>query len=127
MADTCSLTATTALAFGTIDASTNTSETTPGVVQVLCTGPHVGVSVTMDGGDNPSGGVRYMSDGGSNTLPYFIYSDAGHSGAVAEGGTIFSGNISANVAQNIQVFGQVPSGTYDAGNYSDVIVVTLTY
>jgi spore coat protein U-like protein len=127
VADTCTLTATTTLDFGTVTASTTTSEDTAGELEILCTGAHIGVTVTMDGGDNPSGGQRYLSDGGSNTIAYSIHSDSGHTSAVAIDGTIFTGNISANVAQPVPVYGQIPSGSYNAGSYGDTITATLTY
>ena len=125
--DTCTLSAVTALQFGTIDASAISSEDIAGVLQILCTGAHAGVSVTMDSGDFESGGTRYMSDGGSETLPYTIHSDPGHTNAIAVDGTIYTGNISANVTQSISVYGQIPTGTYNAGTYTDVITATLTY
>ena len=127
VADTCTLSAITALQFGTIDETTTSDETTAGELQILCTGAHAGVTVTMDGGTNESGGTRYMSDGGSATVPYAIHSDSGHTSAISSGGTIFTGNVSANVVEAIPVYGQVPSGTYDAGSYTDTITATLTY
>ena len=125
--DSCTLTAATALAFASIDTSSASNEVTPGSVVVLCTGNRTGASVTLGGGENISGGTRRMASTGGAFLPYSVYADASRSSAIASGGTLFSGNITALVPQAIAVHGQVPAGSYSAGLYSDTILVTLTH
>lgn len=127
VADTCAITATTALAFATIDGGSVTDETVNGVLTVVCTSAKTGVTVDMAGGNNASGGQRRMSDGGTAFLPYNIHSDSGHASEVAIDGEIYNGNVSAAVPLLISVYGQIPSGSYTAGVYTDTILVTLTY
>ncbi|GAA6187912.1 spore coat U domain-containing protein [Litorivita sp. NS0012-18] len=125
--DSCTLTAATALSFATIDSANASNEVTPGSIVVLCTGNRTGASVALSGGDNFSGGTRKMVSTSGDLLPYSIYSDAGRSSAIASGGAVFSGNLSAVVPQVIPVYGQIPAGSYSAGLYTDTILVTLTH
>ncbi|KDB04123.1 hypothetical protein U879_08425, partial [Defluviimonas sp. 20V17] len=125
--NSCTVTAPTAIAFGPITASTTTNQTTAGVVSVDCTANQASVSVTLDGGANVSTGQRRMSDGGTNYMPYNLFSDASHTTSIAVGGTIYSGGITALTPQNISIYGQVPPGSYVAGSYTDTVLVTLTY
>ena len=125
--DSCTVTAATALSFATIDSSSASNEITPGSIVVLCTGNRTGATVTLGAGENLAGGTRRMESTGGDMLPYSVFSDAGHSSEVASGGTIFSGNITAVVPQPILVYGQIPAGDYNAGLYSDTILVTLTH
>ena len=127
VADSCTLTAVTALSFASIDSSSASNEVTPGSIVVLCTGNRTGASVTLGAGENESGGTRRMASTGGDLLPYTVYSDAGHSSVVASGGTVFSGNLTAVVPQAIPVYGQIPAGSYSAGLYTDTILVTLNH
>ncbi len=127
VADSCVLTTATALTFATINAGADTNQVTPGSIAVLCTGSRTGVTVTLGDGENKTGSTRRMASTGGDYLPYSVYSDAGHASAVAPGEAIFSGDITAIVPQVIPVYGQIPSGSYTAGLYSDTILVTLTH
>lgn len=125
VSNSCSI-ATSALDFSLLNVGAATNEATAGEVEVTCTASQTGTTVTIDGGQHVSAGQRRLESGGS-FVPYNIYTDAGRSSAVAENGAIYSGNISAATPQTIMVYGQVPSGTYVAGSYTDVVTVTLTY
>ncbi|MBU2983079.1 spore coat U domain-containing protein [Lentibacter algarum] len=127
VADSCTLTSATALSFASIDSSTASNEITPGSIVVLCTGSRTGATVTLGAGQNEEGGTRKMASTGGDLLPYTVFSDAGHSSAVASGGTVFSGNLTAVVPQAIPVYGQIPPGSYSAGLYTDTILVTLNH
>lgn len=126
--DTCILTAPIPLTFGTLDASSDTTQTTPGQIAVTCTAAKTGVTITLGGGGAASSGLRHMSDlAGENTLPYRLYSDATHEDEVAVDGTVYNGDISAVLELPISVYGKIPAGSYATGAYSDTVLVTLTY
>lgn len=124
--DTCVVSAT-ALAFADLETSGPTTEVAPGEITVTCTADKTGLTVALGGGGNATGGQRRMDDGGGNFVPYDIHSDSGHSSEVAIGANIFSGNVTATVPQVIEVYGEVPAGSYASGNYGDTVLITVTY
>ncbi|UOA26193.1 spore coat U domain-containing protein [Pseudosulfitobacter sp. DSM 107133] len=125
--DTCTLNAATALSFASIDTGAATSQVTPGSLAVICTSSRSDISVSLGAGENASGGTRRMISTDGNFLPYSVYSDAGHSSAVGAAENVYSGDVTAAVPLVIPVYGQIPAGSYNAGLYSDTILVTLTY
>lgn len=125
--DTCTLNAATALSFASIDNSAPTSQAIPGSLAVICTSTRSDISVSLGSGENASGGTRRMISTDGNYLPYSVYADAGHSSAVAAAENIYSGDVTAAIPLVIPVYGQIPAGSYNAGLYSDTILVTLTY
>jgi spore coat protein U-like protein len=127
VADTCILATGTALSFATVDTTTTSNQVTPGAVTVTCTATRGAITVTLDGGDNVNGSTRYMKSTNNDLLPYAVFSDSGHSEAVAPGGTIYDQGVTAAIPKVIPVYGQVPAGDYSAGTYSDTITVTLSY
>lgn len=126
VADTCIVSATT-LTFGSLSGATTTDEATAGNIALTCTSNKTGVTVALGGGDSALGGQRRMSDSGSNYVPYDLFSDDTHNDDVAINGNIFSGNVTAAIPQSIDVYGQVPAGSYAAGAYTDTVVITVTY
>ena len=126
VANSCTLTTTTAVSFLTIDPSTDTNETTPGVLSVLCTTTQESIDVKVGGGLNPTATQRRMVSG-SSYIPYSIYSNAGRTAEVGLDGTLYNQGVTALVPQLIQVYGKIPSGDYSAGAYSDTLLVTLSY
>ncbi|MCG6903218.1 MAG: spore coat U domain-containing protein [Rhodobacter sp.] len=124
--DTCVVVAT-PVAFASLDASAATTEVTPGEIVVTCTSSKTGVTVALNGGENLSGAQRRMDDGNGNFVPYDLHSDSGHSSEVAVNGNIFNGDITAAVPTAIDVYGEVPSGAYNAGVYADTVLITVTY
>lgn len=127
VADSCTVVAGTALSFATIDTTSDANQTVPGVITVVCTSSRTGMSVSLGGGGQASGGLRYMSDGGTNTIPYKLHSDISHNTEVAIDGDVFNGNASPAIPVIIPVYGQIPAGNYAAGAYSDTVLVTLTH
>lgn len=128
VADTCIITAAPGLAFGTIDSSTITNQTVAGVITVSCTTVKTGLTLDMGGSLNADSGQRRMYDGVSAYLPYNIHSDSSHVNAVAVDGQLGdSFDVLAAVPQQFSVYGQVPSGSYSFGAYTDTITVTLNY
>ncbi|WP_417722386.1 spore coat U domain-containing protein [Salipiger sp.] len=127
VADTCILTAGTALAFATINTTQASNETVPGLVTVVCTATRPGITVTLGSGENASGGKRQMESTGGDMLPYDIFTDSGHSSAVAVDGKLYDGAVNAAIPVALPVYGQIPAGNYNAGAYTDTILVTLSY
>lgn len=85
-------------------------------------------NIGMDAGQNASGGTNRMTDG-TNFVSYALYQDSARTtpwgntiGTDTETGT------GSGSAQTITVYGRVPSQTTPpAGNYSDVVAVTVTF
>ena len=86
-------------------------------------------SVSLDGGENGVAAQRNIKSG-VNTLNYDLYKDAGR-------GTVWT-NVAAPVvgtgiatAQTIPIYGRIAAGQpYSASNgtdFTDIVVVTLTY
>ena len=125
--DTCLVTSASTLTFANPSATAATNETTPGTITILCTGAHNDVTVTLGGGANAAGGVRKMADTQSNLLPYSVFSNAGHTSAVAIDGEIYNDDLAPATPVVLTVYGQVPAGTYAAGTYRDTVLVTLNY
>lgn len=127
VADTCILAATTPLGFATINTQEASGQVTPGLVTVTCTASRGAITVTLDGGGSVDSGVRRMTSSAGDFLPYSVFKDSGHSESVAVNGAVYTGPVSAAVPQPIYVYGQIPSGSYNAGTYSDTLLVTLSY
>lgn len=127
--DTCVVTAPTSLVFTSVSSSAATNDTSSGSIVVVCTAAHAAVTINAEGGDSASGGKRRMTGATvtSNKLPYDIFTTTGRTSAVAINGALYSGGIAAVAPTTINVYGQVPSGTYAADVYSDTIRVTLNY
>lgn len=126
VADTCTISAT-PLAFATLSASTVTNEVAPAVISVICTSAKTGATITLGGGLNENSGQRRMIDATTNYVPYNVFSDAAHGSGVAVDGAIYSGNLTAIVPTLVNVYGQVPQGSYAFGAYADAVTVTLNY
>lgn len=104
-----------------------------GSISVTCT-PTTTYTVSLDGGQSAGApAARRMSRGGvvgPEFVTYGLYTDAARSsawGSTAIGGATVT-RTGTGAAQTIPVYGRVPpQNTPRAGNYSDVVVVTLTY
>ncbi|SSU20474.1 putative secreted protein [Acinetobacter baumannii] len=90
-----------------------------------------------DGNNRISGGFRRMTNGSSQYIPYQLYKDSNYSSVWDATGGITnvggSGGVSSSgtgSAQSTNVYGRIPQGTTISstpGNYSDSVVVTVTY
>ncbi|SDS98373.1 Spore coat protein U (SCPU) domain-containing protein [Pseudomonas asplenii] len=95
-------------------------------VQLQCT-PGVTLTMSVDGGQNNSGGRNLKLGGGSAQLAYQLYSDIGLSQALGIGQSV---NVAYSDANNIRlpIYGRVVlPGIQPAGIYSDVLQVQLTW
>lgn len=130
---TCSASAA-ALAFGayTPGAGARTGNTT---VSVRCT-KNTAYTVALNAGTTTGGSlVQRLMASGANTLQYNLYTTAAFASVFGDGtgGTLTAAGTGAGVAtpNTLTVFGNLPdSATNQAavpGNYSDTILVTVTY
>lgn len=115
--------------FGTYNplASSNTDST--GNIQITCTN-NTSYSIALSSGGSGSYSSRQLSDGGSNTLNYNLYTSSAHS-AVWGDGTANSSTVNqtgSGSQDTVTVYGRITSGQNVANaSYSDTINVTVTY
>ncbi|MCF9035492.1 spore coat U domain-containing protein [Acinetobacter nectaris] len=120
-----------ALNFGQIDSLTNDfkRDTSAGGTQisVLCNNS-TAWQVSLDGGQYASQSQRRMGNGGSEFIPYNLYSDSGYSKAIGIGTKDLAGTGTGNL-QSLNVYGLISAGTPipSAGTYNDTVTMTITY
>ena len=135
--------ATSGVAFGIYDQTSTTPDDSTGSIDVTCwyTGPggadQANYSVTLSTGSSGTYAPRLLKAGAS-LLNYNLFRDAGRSqvwGNGTAGSTIVTGNIKVGPGAgnntrtaNHPMYGRIPAlQDPDAGNYSDTIVVTLSF
>jgi spore coat protein U-like protein len=126
---------TTAVAFGEYDpvvtnAATPVSAT--GKVSVTCT---TGAPATITLGQGPDPGasstdaapVRRMKSG-SNYLSYNLYSENTYTTVWGNDASSDVDNTGTGANQDLTVYGRIPAGqNVPTGNYSDIVVATITF
>ncbi|MEB3795136.1 MULTISPECIES: spore coat U domain-containing protein [Acinetobacter] len=135
----CQLDSTSNVDFGNISdiGTTSRDYTAQGAINATCNNGTPYSIYLGDGNNRISGGFRRMTNGSSQYIPYQLYKDSAY-GTVwdATGGTTTvggSGGVSktgSGTSQISNVYGKIPQGTAISstpGNYSDSIVVTVTY
>ncbi|KQY84732.1 spore coat U domain-containing protein [Brevundimonas sp. Root1423] len=113
------------LNFGTYNASSNATASTP--VTLRCT-PGSGATVSFDAGASGNPQARYMD--GPGHLNYQLYKDAARQDPIDTMGAAFQLPGFSNTGQLVtyRVYGEVPaSQAVPAGNYTDIIRVTVQY
>ncbi|MDP7873313.1 spore coat protein U domain-containing protein, partial [Acinetobacter pittii] len=90
-----------------------------------------------DGNNRIAGGFRQMTNGSGQYIPYQLYQNSNYSavwdttgGVSAVGGSGGVSKTGSGNSQGTNVYGKIPQGTTIStapGNYSDAIVVTVTY
>jgi spore coat protein U-like protein len=125
----CSVTAAD-LAFGDYAPGASTDTTVNTTVAVTCTdGTHY--TIALDGGSVAHDvTARAMSDGGSNTLNYGLYTDTSFMTVWGDGtaSTTMQSGTGNGIAQAATVYGRIPAGQYvPATSYLDQITVKVTY
>ncbi len=135
----CQLNSTSNVDFGNINDISTTSRdyTTQGAINTTCNSGTPYTIYLGDGDNRISGGFRRMSHGNNEFIPYQLYKDAAYSSVWDATGGVNSiggaGGVSGTGTGNAQttpVYGKIPQGTSIAskpGNYSDNVVVTVTY
>ena len=134
---------TTGVAFGAYDPTVTTPDDSTGSVRVTCiyTGPggadSTNYTVTLSTGASGTYSPRRLSAGASR-MNYNLFRDAGRSqiwGNGTAGTSIVTGNLKVGPGAgnntrtaNHPVYGRIPAlQDADTGNYSDTILVTLTF
>lgn len=135
----CQLNSTSNVDFGNINdiGITKRDYTTQGAVNTTCNSGTPYSIYLGDGNNRISGGFRRMANSNNEFIPYQLYKDAAYSSVWDATGGINSINGAGGVsgtgngsAQTNTVYGKIPQGTSIAstpGNYSDNVVVTVTY
>ena len=134
--NSCQVSATTNIAFGTYDTLSTTDTDAAGSVSVRCNQGVTNVVVTLDQGANPAAGssaaapLRQMASG-TDRLPYQIYSDAARTtvwGDTAATGVTIAGPLAASAAEVLPTYGRIAAGQdAPAGAYTDTVGVTATF
>ncbi len=97
-------------------------------VIVVCT-PNTTFTVTLDAGQNFSGGSRQMKRITGifpPALPYTLYTDAARSNLWGVNQAL-PGNSGPSGKTTLQIYGRVTGLTLSLGSYSDDVVVTFTF
>ena len=90
-------------------------------------------TITIDGGQNSSGGNRFMSDGSGHAaglLLYNLFQDTGNTSAWPIGSAVTEAGHGSGASETttITVSGQIPAGQdVEVGSYSDSLQVTLNF
>jgi spore coat protein U-like protein len=134
VANSCAISSTTAVAFGTYDPLLATNNDNTGSVSVRCT-KGTTYHVALAQGANPTGAstctapARQMSDGGTERLGYDLYTNVGRTTVWGCTTTNDVDVTSASSAANaMTVYGRIPAGQDVAtGSYTDTVVVTVTF
>lgn len=117
------------LAFGTVNVISGADVDATSTIDVTCTNGAT-YEVGLDGGGAADVANRAMSDGGTGTLNYSLYSDTGRTTnwGNTTGVDVVAGTGSGS-AQTLTVYGRIPQGqtTVAAGSYTDTITATVTY
>lgn len=117
-----------AVAFGDYDPTANSDAT--GGVTVQCT-KGTAWSISMDDGSVTTAGRQMKHATLADELNYQLYSDASRTSVwgTGSGGSAVTGTAADSSAQNLTVYGRIPSGqnTASVGNYSDTITVELSF
>jgi spore coat protein U-like protein len=117
------------LDFGTYDplvANATTPLDVSSTITVQCV-KNTNYSVSLDLGLHATGGNRFMSDGGTGTLQYELYSDSGH-GTIWNTTSPVTGTAADLSPIDIPVYGRVPEGQdVVATSYTDTVSVTVNF
>jgi spore coat protein U-like protein len=85
------------------------------------------VEISLDAGENASGGLRRMRNGDS-LIQYNLYTDSGY-GTVWGNASFGEGPLAATILFNSSIFtirGRIPAAqAVPAGNYSDTVTITM--
>ena len=123
----CVIKTATDLAFGTVPGLMTAPQDQTSLVTLNCTSPTTW-NAGLNNGANASGTQRRMGDGVGNYVNYELYRDGGRSSRWGNTiGTDTAAGTGTGQDQNVTVYGRVPTQTATPGNYSDTILVTVTY
>ncbi|NKN36437.1 spore coat protein U domain-containing protein [Agrobacterium sp. a22-2] len=105
----------------------DTEVTATGGIDVTCT-PGTTYSISMDGGlTGATDPEQRLMQSGSNTIAYGLYSDASHSTPWGSASANLVSGTGAGSVESLPVYGRVEPQSAAPGQYSDTVVVTITY
>ena len=115
--------------FGSV-ASTAVNTDSAGALNVSCT-PLTPYNISLNNGQNGASVTdRHMKDAGTNLVPYQLYRAAARGVGDVWGATVGTDTYSGTdngLVQNVPVYGRVPSASFPAGSYNDVVMATIIY
>ncbi|OOG53717.1 spore coat U domain-containing protein [Rhodanobacter sp. C03] len=136
----CTLVSTSTVNFGNISGSTVVAAggvPATGAVTVNCTSTTAYTVYLGDGNQRLTGGGNRQMANGTALLPYQLYKDSGYTkiwdatgGTSATGGSGGQNGTGSGVNQSLTVYARIPGGAAvpaTIGNYTDTVVVTVTY
>jgi spore coat protein U-like protein len=124
----CRLTTATDLDFGSVPGLLTSNRDQLSTINTTCT-YRTAWQIGLNNGQHASGSTRRMTGVGSYAVNYELYRDSGRT--VRWGNTVNTDTLSgtgSGTQQSMPVYGRVPpQAAVAAGNYSDIITVTVTY
>lgn len=111
--------------FGSI-ASTAIDTDAAGTLSVNCT-PGTDYTIGLDDGENVSGGGDRRMIKGSDYVAYELYRDGARSQRWGNGPSDSLAGTGSGSAQTISVYGRIASANSPVGDYTDVVIATVTY
>ena len=121
--------------FGTLNFGTQSTLSTQTVnaslvanasYQLNCT-PNMSLTMSLDGGQNYSGGRRLARTGGG-TLLYQLYSDAAYQNAIGLNQAVTIASVGTGNNITLPIYGRLTlPGNARPGTYTDTVVVTLSW
>lgn len=131
VAPVCEIVTTAPVAFGTLDPTSDND--TAGSVTWQCT-TGTSTEIRLDGGalGAVDGSARQMSDSGSNTLPYQLFTDGARTTEWLNtiGGGVSVTGVGYLGGENLTVYGRVAQADAAAAvnaSYSDTVTVTIIF
>ncbi len=125
---TCAV-ATTPMVFGPSSSTISSDVDATSTLEVVCTtGTAYDITMDIGTGAGASYAARQLTNASdSTTVNYNLYTDPGYAVVWDDDNTKVTGT-GDNTAQDFTVYGRVPSGqTASQGDFTDTIVVTLTF
>jgi spore coat protein U-like protein len=121
--------------FGTLNFGTQSGVATSSVsasyvqsttINLACT-PGTAVSMSIDGGSNYATTRNLKISGNTNTVPYYLYSNATHTTAIPVNSAVALSYSNANNI-TLPIYGLLTlPGPTRAGTYTDTLTVTLSW
>lgn len=121
--------------FGTLDFGTQSGVATSSVsasyvqnttITLACT-PGTAVSMSINGGSNYSTTRNLKVSGNTNTVPYYLYTNAAHTTAIPVSSAVALSYSNANNI-TLPIYGLLTlPGPTRAGTYTDTLTVTLSW
>ena len=121
----------TAVNFGTYDVFETTPDTSTGAIAYHCGTKDKNVQIAISKGSSSTFSPRRMNNG-AEALTYNLYQDAAFSVIWGDGtngtGVFTTANPPNNQDVNLPVYGRIPSQQdVSVGNYSDTVIVTISF